>query len=844
MRKKLTSKVLSAVLACALVVTSANISLVANSKSADAKAKASLKLSSKKVSLKVGKTKTLKVTKKNVKKIKSTSWSTSKKSVATVSKKGKITAKKAGKATIKCTIKYIAKGSKKTSKKTLTCSVTVSKATTKPAATKKPVVSVKPVVTQTPSQLDYTPGPTADPTEEEVEVKGATEDEKVTLSSDGKEFELKDLVSGTVTRDNTTLKMRYDDTSNIADTSQTVTLKGTNITIEKKDNGSMRRDISAQYLQSTEMGLGINLGNTLEATYGVHGKLAVINGDDPTAYDKGWGQPEMTEEYFKTLHSYGINTLRIPVAWSNGDCDDGNYLIDEKLLSRVEQIANYALNQGMYVIINDHWDNQWWGMFGACKYGDDNVTKVPDLETRAEAWKKYKSYWTQIAYRFKDYSDHLILEGANEELGARLNDKISLYTKYCMSDAEISAWSGGKITKDRGVTGGLKGQEIVDTVNKINQTFVDIVRSTGGNNSYRFLLIPGYDTNIKMTCEEVEFNEDIDGDGKRDKYTIEEPVVMPTDVRCNGKNRLFLSIHYYTPWDFCGDGGKGTYTYQNQADLADELAPLKKFVDEGYAVIMGECGVCSPQTVDGSVPVWFEDTFAMCRKYNTVPVMWETGQLFDRKACKLKYSDLAVLFNAINVNAKGEYAQGDTSQTVTTGKPDLKNIIVDVSDKKPVWSWEGIWYKNGGNSSIGEDRYGSNPQTGVKLEDFVPVSKVTSTIEGNKTDISFDETGFQSFIHFDLDKYKDPIILVKFAPETLDKNNWKPDENNIGKIQLGAEAEAKFREDIGIGFDDFNGYGIRLQATNSMVASHVPYLSLTFSNAPTVTGIYIYEGAE
>ena len=141
----------------------------------------------------------------------------------------------------------------------------------------------------------------------------------------------------------------------------------------------------------------------------------------------------------------------------------------------------------------------------------------------------------------------------------------------------------------------------------------------------------------------------------QEKYTVENPFKMPTDLTCNGKNRLFVSLHYYTPWDFCGDGGSGSYTYGDQANLREELSPLKKFSDDGYAVILGECGVCSPMTVTGSVSKWFEDTFTMCRQYHIVPVMWETGQFFDRSNGNLKFRDLGEFWNATNVNRYTKY---------------------------------------------------------------------------------------------------------------------------------------------------------------------------------------------
>lgn len=654
----------------------------------------------------------------------------------------------------------------------------------------------------------------------------------------------KDVVTGFANKDNVTLQMKYNDKSNISDKATTFTPKGGTKKITKKDNGSMRRDLSAQYLQQYEMGTGINLGNTEEAVYGIGSKLDVIAGTDETAYDKSWGQPEITEEYFKQLHSYGINTVRIPVAWSNGDKDDGTYTIDSKLLARVEQLANYALNQGMYVIINDHWDNQWWGQFGAATK-DAAGNKVADEKVRANAWKRYERYWTQIANRFKNYSDHLILEGANEEIGARLNDNISIYTGYSTTSStdQISKWSGGKITKDSGISGNLNKRELYETANKINQKFVDIIRKTGGNNAYRHLLIPGYDTNIeRTTSNQISYSEDKDGDGQKEKYTIDDPFKMPTDLPCNGKNRLFLSVHCYTPGGFCLDEAKGTYTYETQEALKSELSPLKKFSDDGYAVILGECGVCSPMTVTGSVSKWFEDTFTMCRQYHIVPVMWETGQFFKRSTGNLRYRDLGEFWNAVNVNAEGVYASGNTDIKSVTGKIDVSKVVTDIPSTSPVWSWEGIWYKNGGDDAIGSERYSENPTKGSKEEDFVPVSKCIPTVDGDTTEVKFAPTGYQMFIKLDYTKYTNPYLVVKFADETLDPANFnKKGEDNVGHIQLGTSTTPVFDDTLDIDLKDFNGKAIKLNDGGVAVDDETPWLSLTFSQRPTVTGVYVYD---
>ncbi len=452
------------------------------------------------------------------------------------------------------------------------------------------------------------------------------------------------------------IRMKWNDKSNIGDGHSVTLSNGSTITV--KDNGTMRKDMTAQQLADTEMGMGINLGNTLEAVQAVENKKNVTG----TGYDTAWSQPVTTREYIDFLHTYGINTIRIPIAWSNGDIDDGTYTIRGDMLDRVEEVVNYALDNGMYVVINDHWDNQWWGQFGACKKDADG-NKIADEETRKNAWTRYERYWTQICERFKNYSDHLIFEGANEELGERLNDGICVngpakgYSKPDNAGPDIEV-----------VSGNLKTDELYDTTNKINQKFVDIVRASGGNNTNRHLLIPGYNTDILSTAN--------------------EKFIMPTDIAENGKNKLFLSVHYYTPGDFCLENGGGDYTVADQEATKKYFQELKKFSDAGYAVIIGECGVCNPSSVTGSVTQWFYDTFTETAKYHAVPVLWETGALFDRTNLKLNYKDIAIFLNTINGT------NGDTSAERETGgaAPSTNVTAAEVPDYLDgiLWGTPGI----------------------------------------------------------------------------------------------------------------------------------------------------------
>ena len=170
------------------------------------------------------------------------------------------------------------------------------------------------------------------------------------------------------------------------------------------------------------MGNGINLGNTLEA----YNHQAYINGSSATSGEIVWGQPRTTQEMIQGMKAAGFDTIRIPIAWTNGMYfESGDYTIDSALMDRVDEVVTWALDADMYVIINDHWDGSWWGMFGSA-----------EQETRDKAMEMYKAMWTQIGERFADRSYKLIFESANEELGDRLNDKEITGSRGVLSEKE------------------------------------------------------------------------------------------------------------------------------------------------------------------------------------------------------------------------------------------------------------------------------------------------------------------------------------------------------------------------------------------------------------------------
>lgn len=362
---------------------------------------------------------------------------------------------------------------------------------------------------------------------------------------------------------------------------------------EAVDNGVMREGLTA--LEATRlMGNGINLGNTLEACDSNVG----IKTNTPLSYETHWGQPKTTQAMIDGMKAAGFDTIRIPVAWMTNATHlyEGDYTIDADYMDRVEEVVRYARKAGMYVIINDHWDGGWYGMFGS-----------ESAETRALAMEAYKGMWQQIAERFRDYSDYLIFESANEELGTRFDENSAL---YC-SDSVVTY---------------LNDDERYALTNEINQTFVDVVRATGGNNATRFLLIAGYGTNIDQTCD--------------DRFQ------MPKDT---ADSKLMVSVHYYDPWSYCGAssavsatkwGKVSDYEYMDQ-----QLAKMTKFTEAGYGVVIGEYGAlpCSDGLKDNTLAYHtaFLDT---CTKYNLTNCLWDCSGLYKRVSQTFADDDILAMY--------------------------------------------------------------------------------------------------------------------------------------------------------------------------------------------------------
>lgn len=331
------------------------------------------------------------------------------------------------------------------------------------------------------------------------------------------------------------------------------------------DNGKMRTSMTANEY-AKEMGIGINLGNTLEAYWSggnAAAGSAVVGGGSVKEYEKCWGACETTQEIIDGMRDAGFNTVRVPVYWGNGMADDGTFTITNELFDRVEEVINYCLNDGLYTVINIH-------------HYDEYIIKN---YSREDAVSITKNLWNQIAERYKEYSDYLVFEGFNENLG---------------SQRESDNYSE---------------QELFDYVNEMNQAFVDTVRATGGNNKDRLLIASGYWTNI-------------------DKTTTDN-FIMPTD---SAKNKMMVSVHYVDNAMYWTNqiGSQAWYDYS----IAQCELLKKAFTDRGIPVFVGEC--TSIYEADRyAADAYVTDTadtldimMNMLSDYGFVPVLWDVNNNF------------------------------------------------------------------------------------------------------------------------------------------------------------------------------------------------------------------------
>ncbi|GGY68788.1 hypothetical protein GCM10011613_11360 [Cellvibrio zantedeschiae] len=271
---------------------------------------------------------------------------------------------------------------------------------------------------------------------------------------------------------------------------------------------------------TSEMGMGWNLGNTMDAS---GNKASPI--DDETY----WGNPKTTKANMTALKAAGFNTLRLPVSWDDHTGASPDFTIDAAWMTRVEEIANYALDNGMYVIVNIHHNTGW---------------ENPTLANEANAKARLQKLWTQIATRFEKYDHHVIFETVNEPRDQKVE-----------SDSGDDDWWGNDST-------------YFAVLNRLNAAALDSIRNTGGNNAKRLVMMPGYTAGVA----EHQLN----------------AVVIPNDKMVALSVHSYTSYNFALN---LGVGSVTTFGAADQTEIDAIFNRIdSKFLKKGIPVIMGEWG--------------------------------------------------------------------------------------------------------------------------------------------------------------------------------------------------------------------------------------------------------------
>jgi endoglucanase len=293
--------------------------------------------------------------------------------------------------------------------------------------------------------------------------------------------------------------------------------------------------------------------------------------------ETAWGNPAVTPQLIQAVADAGFDLVRVPVTWSLYTGAAPGYVIEASQLSRVAEVVGYVEQAGMHAVINLHHDGAD-GLDGVewLRLVDPSG-QVTQANTDAVI-ERFTVMWQQIAAHFADHSSRLLFESMNE-----------IHEGYDTPKAEYSP-----------------------IINQLNQVFVDVVRESGGNNAKRVLVVPGYNTNIDHTIAGF---------------------AAPTDP---AGQRIALSIHFYDPWSFAGEGATKVWgasnpdsdTWGQEDHVRTQFERLRTtYVEQGIPVLMGEFGAVRNEGFENYRRYYLEYVTQAAAQAGLLPTYWDNGGL-------------------------------------------------------------------------------------------------------------------------------------------------------------------------------------------------------------------------
>ena len=296
---------------------------------------------------------------------------------------------------------------------------------------------------------------------------------------------------------------------------------------------------------AASMKIGWNLGNTFDAPGG----------------ETAWGNPVTTKELLHLVKELGFETIRIPISWGKHVSAAPDYIIEADFLERVDTVVSQALDDGLYVVINSHHDNELY---------------MPTPENADSARQYLDTIWRQVATHFSDRDHKLVFETMNEPrvTGVSYEWNIDTQNLECMAAIEV--------------------------VNQLNQTALDAIRRTGGRNADRFVIVSAY--------------------AGSPNSTLIGAFHLPED---SVDDRLIVSLHAYTPYRFALDmkSGDATFDRVDENEIRSLIRNVSyRYVQKGIPVIFDEMGCLDKNNPDDRY-AWCV-AFVSAARENGIPCLW------------------------------------------------------------------------------------------------------------------------------------------------------------------------------------------------------------------------------
>lgn len=405
-----------------------------------------------------------------------------------------------------------------------------------------------------------------------------------------------------------------------------------------------------------EMYPGWNLGNTLEAVSTWE--------NNRLKWETTWQGTKTSQAVIDFVKEQGFRAVRIPCAWYMHS--DTNNQIDVAWMDRVQEIVDYCFKAGLYVVLNDHWDNGWVeNSFG--DVSEATVAKNCSIMTKM---------WTQIAERFKDYDHHLLFAGLNEP-----NVDDAAKTKALL---------------------------------RYEQAFIDAVRATGGRNASRVLVVQGPSTDIDQT--NILYNT-LPIDTAPHALMVEVHFYAPYNFAMMIQDEPWGHQAYYWGKSNHVSGSIHNATWGEESWMLGQFKKMKKkFVDKGIPVLLGEFAAIWRTMPSGedqekhnqSIYQWYKTVCQYSINHGMLPFVWDTN------ACDRSLSHpCGDLLNRQTLRVYNSYAMNGITDGIAAGTWPYASTIESVEgpsiEEKPAPAYNLVGLR------VGDDHHGIMIRNGRKM---------------------------------------------------------------------------------------------------------------------------------